>query len=156
MITQAIKNWLRKLFAWWPWKEAPADSYAQASVNVNLGGTQESLLRTTNEGSIPQTGISSVAVEQGRDGNYPDDKRLTGDERSGRPVPPQASPHNEHPRTNDTTSDALSQTNHRSENQANLSFEQRLVFLKYLYHRGTINEGFEANHIPEQYRKRRQ
>src|SRR6266702_4190410 len=64
MITQTLKSWLHKLFAWWPWKSAPATGYSQAQPNGNMGTAQETVWRTMVEGPLPQAGMMSVAVEQ--------------------------------------------------------------------------------------------
>jgi len=64
MITQGIKRWLYKLFAWWPWKQTPETSYQQAVSNLNMSMAQETMARIV-DGSLPQPGsITSVVVEQ--------------------------------------------------------------------------------------------
>src|SRR5258707_795847 len=54
MITQAIKRWWRKLWAWLPWRNASPTTYTETVTNLNQGTTQESLWRTTMDGPLPQ------------------------------------------------------------------------------------------------------
>src|SRR5438477_8047068 len=60
MITQAIKNWLRKLFAWWPWKQSTEIEHAHAASPFNKGTTQGAISRSAIDGSAsqPQPGIA--------------------------------------------------------------------------------------------------
>src|SRR5947209_5593139 len=60
MVTQAIKNWLRKLFAWWPWKQSTEIEHAHAASPLNKGTTQGTVSRSTIDGvaSQPQPGIA--------------------------------------------------------------------------------------------------
>jgi hypothetical protein len=127
MLTQAIKRWLHRLFAWWPWKRSPETNYTQVSGTLNMSATQEAAFRTTVDGSVAQPGITSVVVEQ------------TGSEtlsETPRPSPAEAS-------------DKMIYSD--AEKPSSTS-EQRLEFLQYLVRRGIVNEGFEQGKVPEQYR----
>jgi hypothetical protein len=54
MITQTIKEWLHKLFAWWPWKQStPIESQHVASV-VAHGPGPENTSRLRGEYAVPQ------------------------------------------------------------------------------------------------------
>jgi len=137
MITQALKRWLQKLFAWWPWKSAPATGYSQAVRNT--GAAQETVWRTTMEGPLPQAGMMSVAVEQ--DEAVPEQGWLlaSAEERSAQPVSSTA----EH--SESTTGDLSAPSP---------TFEQQLAFLHYLVKRGLVNEGFAEGQVPKQYRRK--
>jgi hypothetical protein len=140
MITQALKRWLQKLFAWWPWKSAPATGYSQAVRNT--GAAQETVWRTTMEGPLPQAGMMSVAVEQ--DEAVPEQGWLlaSAEERSERPAQPVSSTA-EH--SESTTGDLSAPSP---------TFEQQLAFLHYLVKRGLVNEGFAEGQVPKQYRRK--
>jgi hypothetical protein len=139
MITQALKRWLQKLFAWWPWKSTPATGYSQAV--RNSGTTQETVWRTTMEGPLPQAGMMSVAVEQ--DEAVPEQGWMLAstEDHTERPVQP-VSPTAEHSGSPGELS-APSPT-----------FEQQLEFLHYLVKRGLVNEGFTEGQVPKQYRRK--
>src|SRR5215469_5743580 len=64
MITQTIKNWLRHLFAWWPWKRTATTAYVLPRRNGAMGISQEHLWSVSGDESLPQTGARSVVVEQ--------------------------------------------------------------------------------------------
>ncbi len=151
MITQKIKRWLNRLFAWWPWKRSPETSYAQAISNMNPGLTLDSMLRNTVDGPIPQTGNTSVAVEQGNE-DIPESSRPTAEERSEPLL-------SSHPFLPEETPNLLSSPAKKenlpdiSTSQPSPTPEQKLAFLQYLVKRGLINEGFSAEQIPRQYKK---
>src|ERR1700726_735344 len=58
MITQAIKRWLRNMFAWWPWKQTPPVTYEQASGPLSVGTTPEGISLSSVEGTTPQASIT--------------------------------------------------------------------------------------------------
>jgi hypothetical protein len=152
MITQAIKSWLDKLFAWWPWKRSPETNYAQAVSNLNPGVMQESLLRNTVDGPLPQTGNASVAVEQGRGEDIPESSRPTSEERPEQVVSSYSPLADENPDTaHSPTVEAM-----KASSKAEVlppSPEQKLAFLHYLVKRGIVNEGFNEGQVPKQYKK---
>ena len=152
MITQSIKQWLNKLFAWWPWKRSPETSYTQAVSNLNTSVTQDSMLRTTVDGPLPQTGNTSVAVEQGRGEEIPESSRPTTEERPEQVVSSHPSP------AEDTFSprhppEALKESSKVEAPPPTPTPEQKLAFLQYLVKRGIVNEGFGEGQVPRQYKK---
>ena len=56
-LTQAIKNWLHKMFAWWPWKQSTQIEFSPFANSINTGATQETLSKSMTDGIAPQTGI---------------------------------------------------------------------------------------------------
>src|SRR5437016_7258973 len=56
-LTQAIKNWLHKMFAWWPWKQSTQIEYSPFANSINKGTTHETLSKSMTDGIVPQTGI---------------------------------------------------------------------------------------------------
>ena len=154
MITQAIKRWLYKLFAWWPWKSAPATGYSQALTNGNLGSAQETVWRTTMDGPLPQAGMMSVAVEQDEVDTIPDPGWLSPENLPERLVQPSSPTSAEH---NDPTHLSLVDNPSLSTDNASPpppTFEQQLAFLQYLVKRGLVNEGFSEGQVPKQYRRK--
>ncbi|HEY4387270.1 MAG TPA: hypothetical protein VGN34_22670 [Ktedonobacteraceae bacterium] len=149
MITQGIKRWLYRLFAWWPWKQTPVTNYTQAVSNANTGMTQEMMIRTV-DGLLPQSGITSVVIEQEREGYTPEANHSTNEDRTGRPVPSLST--EEQTAQTQQPNNPISQE-HSVGDKVDPTLEQKLAFLKYLIHRGQINEGFEEGQTPEQYRK---
>jgi hypothetical protein len=148
MITQAIKQWLHKLFAWWPWRKSVENDYSQPVGNVNLGAAQESMWRSMYDGPVPQTGMTSVVVEQGRDGAPEAADWSPAEEYLVQPPQP--------PAEESTNSAPLSSADPFQETQTSKgekpapspTFEQRLVFLRYMVKRGLINEGFAEGQDP--------
>ena len=163
MVTQAIKNWLGKLFSWWPWKQPTPIEHAHVARPLNKGTSLEAISRSAIDGAAPQSQPGIVqrlsTIEE-----WP--------ERFVKPVsqspPPPAS--SELPETpfpgaltspidkgkdgsinrppTDKAADIFS-----SEVSSTPTFEHQLQFLHYLVKRGIVNEGFEEGKVPEQYRK---
>jgi hypothetical protein len=159
MIIQTIKAWLNKLFAWWPWKRAPAPKYPQAASQVSKGITQEQIWRAVREGPMPQSGVRSVVVEHGVGPNSLDTQPqpLVGDELSGRMSPPAM--YDEQPAMSRPLSgatgkdiDILSEAGQIPE----IEYEQQLGFLRYLVQQGVINEGFAEGQVPVQYQSKQE
>jgi hypothetical protein len=134
MITQAIKRWLRNMFAWWPWKYTPPETYRQANaVPPGMNTSQEGISRSAVEGSTAQTSITP--------------RLSTIEERPEHPILPQR------PAANDLTGTPASPslpspTDSAAEpGNSNASLaptpQQRLEFLRYLVERGIVNEGQE-------------
>lgn len=165
MISQAIKRWLRKLFAWWSGTEPEAD-YAHAVSIVNKSATQESSLRTFVDGSTSQPGITSIAVEHAEDAILSETNRPLPlpEERSEHPVtppsppaPPQLAASTEQSNASRTMSTeagkepiAVSREDH---SPTHPTTTQQLEFLRYLVRRGLVNEGFATGQEPEQYKQ---
>ncbi|HLZ61937.1 MAG TPA: hypothetical protein VKR06_33755 [Ktedonosporobacter sp.] len=152
MGTQAIKRWLYKLFSWWPWKHSPEGGYPQVVSNVNQG---QGPLWQAN-GSMPQPGMASVVVEQGREEKNPETSRSTIDERSDR-ITQQKSPAAEENANTSLTSLPFTEgiTSRGESPPPAPTQEQQLAFLQYLVRRGLVNEGFAEGQTPEQYRRKR-
>jgi hypothetical protein len=155
MITQTIKRWLDKMFAWWPWRRAPQSAYPQAVTNANTGSAQDSLWHPSASGPLPQPGIMSVAVEQEKDDAIPKSGWSPPEDRSERLAPLSQpitgqSTDKMHPSKVNPSKEALS----APDEVATPTFEQHLAFLHYLVKRGIVNEGFTRDQIPKQYRRK--
>ncbi len=126
MITQAIKEWFRKVFAWWPWKQSPFIEYEHVTSATARGSTPETTLRASKEETVPQAGVTPrrFPLENRRE-------RLI-QPRSETPGVPPLSPPASFPSTDTEPENAP-------------MVRQRLEFLRYLIRRGIVNEGFENN-----------
>lgn len=163
MVTQAMKTWLRKLFAWWPWKQSTKVEHAHAASPLNKGTTQGAISRSAIDGgaSQPQSGIaqrlSTIEEWPERFVQPPSPPLLPP------PVsPPAASEVPETPLPPPLTSSADKGADIFSSDVPSTptpmpgrapTAEQQLEFLHYLVKRGIVNEGFEEGKIPEQYRR---
>ncbi|HEU5381466.1 MAG TPA: hypothetical protein VFV38_39090 [Ktedonobacteraceae bacterium] len=129
MITQVIKEWLRKAFAWWPWKQTASIEYQHVASSVAWGSTAEAHSWSTREGTVPQPGTT------------PRLSTLEGRLPQPRPeeFPPSAPP----------TSLAGADMERTKDPEGVLSPtptpQQRLEFLRYLVQRGIVNEGFQRD-----------
>jgi hypothetical protein len=137
MITQAIKRWLRNMFAWWPWKHTPPAEYWQASGPLGMNTSQEGTTLSAVEGTTPQANITP--------------RLSTIEERPDRTISAHIPP------TNDTTEtprppslrspvDITTEPGNDDASPAVPSTptpQQRLEFLRYLVKRGIVNEGQE-------------
>jgi len=152
MITQALKRWLDKLFSWWPWKRSSRSDFSQPVNNLNLSSTQDSLWNTLSEGPIPQLGITSVVVEQERDG-----APLTNEQPTSEESVMQQHPHATTEGSASPSAPSLVDTTSSGQNQLSSmpTFEQKLHFLRYLVHQGIVNEGFVDGHTPRQYKRKK-
>jgi hypothetical protein len=153
MTTQAIKRWLGRLFAWWPWRKLPVTGYAQTASSGNKGPIQEPGWRTTVEGASPQPGITSVAVDHGNDESMLEGSRSVLED----PQETMKASHQPSAGENTNTTYATSQSTDHSQRDVTApppTAEQRLAFMRYLAQRGLINEGFAEGQIPEQYKKK--
>lgn len=131
MLTQAIKGWLQKVFAWWPWKQSTPIEYPRVST-VTRGPTPETTLRATREGIIPQAGVTP--------------RRFPLEGRAER----MAHPRSEAPDLPALLSSAPFAGLDAESTEASAGMRehvpttrQRLEFLRYLVQRGIVNEGFE-------------
>jgi hypothetical protein len=151
MITQALKRWLDKLFSWWPWKRSSRSEFSQPINNLSLSSTQDSLRNTMPEGPIQQLGITSVVVEQERGDTSLTNEQPTSEEslmqQPHATIEGSISP--SAPSLVDTTNFAQGQLSSTS------TFEQNLLFLRYLVHQGIVNEGFVDGNTPRQYKRRK-
>jgi hypothetical protein len=155
MITQTIKQWLNKLLAWWPWKQSPETHYAH-TLNLHQAALQEKMWHTTADGPTPQSGVTSVAVEQAREDVSLDANRTTIEgqvERASQTHSPLADekPTIPHPPLGEVAKDTATPSGESI--SSSLTDGQPLIFLRYLVKRGLVNEGFAEGQVPEQYRK---
>ena len=137
MITQAIKRWLRSMFAWWPWKQTPPVADRQKSGQLGVGTTPDGISLSAVEGTTPQANITP--------------RLSTIEERPDRTISAHIPP------TNDTTEtprppslrspvDITTEPGNDDASPAVPSTptpQQRLEFLRYLVKRGIVNEGQE-------------
>ena len=151
MFMQAVKRWLDKLFAWWPWKLRPEPPYMQATRNVNPGNTQETFWQTLPDGTEPWTGSTSIAIEH-------EDNKHTGQppQLSSSQQGPDSTP--QPPRENSSipplpASPAFDMSGEESESIFTIQEAQHLGALSLLVRRGAVNEGFSESRMPEQYKR---
>jgi hypothetical protein len=175
MITQAIKRWLHKMFAWWPWKSSPETEYIPVASSLNKGiaqdgrdsqGIHDAMSWSTTEGVTPQSGIAPLIFGQGEIGRstfgeWPErvvQSSPLSNEKAEPPLP--LLPTN--PPVEQAIDNGMSGTSGTS-TSAKAVFsdipptptpEQQLEFLSYLVRRGLVNEGFPEGQVPDQYRKK--
>jgi hypothetical protein len=139
MLTQTIKSWLHKMFAWWPCKQSTNIKHSNAAKPLNKGTTKESLSRSTIDGSVPQTGSASClsTIEQWPERVVQSDFQPAG-ELSETALPPPSTPPVEMTKEPQNHADDVSVVLQPSP-------QQRLEFLQYLIRRGIVNEGFEED-----------
>ncbi len=137
-LTQAIKNWLHKMFAWWPWKQSTQIEYSPYANSINKGTTQEALSKSMTDDIVPQTGIVPrlstikewpervVQTDITAKNELTETPSLASSE-DGEPMKKSATPADETP----------------AGVQPSPSTQQRLEFLQYLIKRGIVNEGVE-------------
>src|SRR6266700_1359840 len=65
MITEAIKRWLEKLFAWFSGKSVAENAYASTASPLTKSVAQESIGRSTSDSVTPQPGAAPRIVGQG-------------------------------------------------------------------------------------------
>jgi len=156
MITQAIKHWMSKLFAWWPWRKSSDTSYVQTVSNLKKNAAQEALWRAAADGPGPHPSVTSVVIEQGRSEAPPSTDRPAIDEHAEQAAQSSPSLIEESAPPSQPPSKELPQGHAPSAEDSPApapTFEQRLVFLRHLVKRGVINEGFAEGKVPDQYKK---
>ena len=129
-LTQAIKNWLHKMFAWWPWKQSTQIEYSYYANSINKETTQESLSKSITDGITPQAGILP--------------RLSTMEEWPERVVQSDLTVKNELTET-PSLSSTPSGDRTSAGAQTSPSPQQRLEFLQYLIKRGIVNEGVEKD-----------
>ena len=129
-LTQAIKNWLHKLFARWPWKQSTQIEYSYYANPINNGTTQETSSKSITDGIAPQAGILP--------------RLSTIEEWPESVVQSDLTAKNE---LSETTSLSATSSGDRTSagGQTSPSPQQRLEFLQYLIKRGIVNEGVEED-----------
>jgi len=137
-LTHAIKNWLHKMFAWWPWKQSTQIEYSPFANSINKGTTQETLSTSMTDSIAPQTGIvprlstikewpERVVQTDITAKNELTETSSLASSGDGEPMKKSATPADETP----------------AGVQTSPSTQQRLEFLQYLIKRGIVNEGVE-------------
>jgi len=137
MITQAMKNWFRRAFAWWPWKQSAQVAYPRMSGPLNAVVPSEGVAHSSIDGTAPQTSATP--------------RLSTLEERPGyiSPVPSNNDPATSHPSLLPTSVDMpvtptdLLQDAPSTAEALSPTPQQRLEFLRYLVKRGLVNEGHE-------------
>jgi len=139
-LTQTIKNWLHKMFAWWPWKQSTQFEYSNAVNPLNKGIIQDTLSRSTNEGIATQTGIVPrfSTVEEWPERIVQSDFPAADEFAETSSLSSAPSSDGETIKASATRADGTF-----AEAQTSPSPQQRLEFLRYLIKRGIVNEGFE-------------
>lgn len=128
MITQAIKGWLQKMFAWWPWKQSTPVECQPVAGAVIWNPTPETPFRSTQDGLLPQTGtVPRLSTVEDRS------ERLL--QPRTEELPPAVTPSS----VTECASTSTSTSQHMP------TVQQRLEFLRYLIQRGIVNEGFEKD-----------
>jgi hypothetical protein len=137
-LTQAITNWLHKMFAWWPWKKSTQIEYAPYSSSINTGSAQETLSKSINDGIVSQTGIAPrlSTIQEWPERVVQTD--VTAKNELPETLPPGSSG-DEEPIKKSTMPVDETPTGV----QTSPSTQQRLEFLQYLIKRGIVNEGSE-------------
>ena len=148
MITQAIKQWLHKLFAWWPWQSSTKTEYLHTAGSLNKGAAQEMTARSTIDGVAPRRSTieewperivqpSPPLLEERAETTFPS-------------LPPPPTEKVKEFRTGEASASSISSTDEINRVPTG---ERQLEFLRYLVKRGILNEGFEERTVPDQYRK---
>ncbi|HXR66083.1 MAG TPA: hypothetical protein VN729_09170 [Ktedonobacteraceae bacterium] len=132
MITQAIKDWLHKMFAWWPWKKSTPLEYQYVASAVTSGSAPETSFWVSKEGTVPQAGATP--------------RRFTLENRAERlaqlrpdalDLPPLS------PQVAALKADVEAMDDYGESSPHAPTAQQRLEFLRYLVQQGIVNEGFE-------------
>ncbi len=139
MLTQTIKSWLHKMFAWWPWKGPAKIEHSHAAKPLNKGTTKESLSRSTIDGPVPQAGSASClsTIKEWPERVVQSDIQAAG-ELTETALPPPSTPPVEMTKEPPTHTDEVPAVIQPSP-------QQRLEFLQYLIKRGIVNEGLEED-----------
>ena len=141
MITQAIKQWLHKLFARWPWQPSTKTAYLHTTGSLNKGAAQEMTARSTSDGVAPRR---STIEEWPERIVQPSPPLL--EERAETTIPALPPPPIEkvkEVRIGEASASSISPTPRA---------ERQLEFLHYLVKRGIVNEGFAEGTTPDQYK----
>ena len=148
MITQAIKQWLRKLFAWWPWQQPAKTEDVQTTGSLNTGAAQEMTARSTIDGVAPRRSTTEEWPERIV---QPSPPVLEGRAETTFTSPPLPLPTPSIEKARETSTGEASAFSISPTPRA----ERQLEFLRYLVKRGIVNEGFAEEEIPDQYRQQK-
>ncbi len=146
MLMQAIKHWLEKMFAWWPWRLPAKAENPPTLSTLNKGGAQNAALlsRTPVDEIAPKP---EVAPCRSTTEEWPEHAETPSFPSSPAPLP---TPPLEKARE---TLANTGETSSASGASSAATPEQHLAFLHYLVKRGIVNEGFAEDKIPQQYKK---
>lgn len=137
-LTQAISNWFRKMFAWWPWRQSTQIEYTPHFTSLNKGTTQESMSKSIHESITPQTGIAPrLSTIQG----FPE--RVVQTDVPAKDEFPEIALPDSLAIGESMKKPAIPENDIPAHMQASPSPQQRLEFLQYLVKRGIVNEGFD-------------
>lgn len=132
MITQAMKNWFHRAFAWWPWRQAAQDEDPHMSGPLKAVVPTEGIAHSSIDGTAPQTSstprLSTMEERPGYISQTPLPPNIDPAMPPLSPLPKQVESSQDVPQPADTLSPTP---------------EQRLEFLRYLVQRGLVNEGHE-------------
>ena|SRR5579864_7248375 len=142
MITQAIKQWLHKLFAWWPWQPSTKTEFLHTTSSLNKEAAQEMTARSTIDGVTPRRSTIEEWPERIVQPSPPLLEERT--ETTFPSLPPPPTEKVKEVGIGEASASSISPT---------LRAERQLEFLSYLVKRGIVNEGFAEGTIPDQYRK---
>ena len=123
-----------------------------------MGISQEQLWRAPGDGSLPQAGVTSVAVEQGSNDATPEATlplRPSSVEHADTITQPLPIKDTSPPPLDDKTLEKAKSSEVPLDQEIKPTPEQHMGFLQYLISRGLINEGFDEGKIPEQYSKKK-
>jgi hypothetical protein len=166
MITQKLKQWLSHLFAWWPWKHASPNRYAQSSDISNRNSIQDTIWYATIDGPESYPGTISIVIDESVDGYILESDSLTDDDTTDpniavppivwheETLPPLRSEQTKYnPNTKKPENPLPSTTQKLDSTQDSPTFSQneqrRLAFLRYMIQQGTINE-YDQHETPRQ------
>ena len=137
-LTQAITNWLHKMFAWWPWKKSTQIEYSPYSSSIITGTSQETISKSMNDSIASQTGITPrlSTIQEWPERVVQTD--VTAKNELPEMLPPVSSGNEEPIKKSIMSVDETS-----AGMQTSPSTQQRLEFLQYLIKRGIVNEGSE-------------
>ena len=137
-LTHAIKNWLHKMFAWWPWKQSTQIEYSPFANSINKGTTQETLSKSMTDSIAPQTGIvPRLSTIQ----EWPE--RVVQTDVTAKNELPETLPPGSSGDEEPIKKSAMPVDETPTGVQTSPSTQQRLEFLQYLVKRGIVNEGSE-------------
>lgn len=142
---QTLKQWLRSLFAWWPWKKpVPTDCTQMVSNLSSTLSPQDVNGHASRDAVAPQPGVTSVAIEHAD--NDPSEANLLAREEHPEHTSPSRS-------LSLPSGPAKGRLKKQEQSPPLTPEQQHLEFLRYLLARGLLNEGFEEGQVPDQYRR---
>lgn len=153
MLTQAIKRWFHRMFAWWPRSKATEVTYVEAAAIPYRESTQGTISHATIDGTTNQTSSSTVQPKTGEwtTEQYILPPNVNEAPEIYRPVYPRPQA-DKAPEAREEIQNNSPEQNKTPSQSRLTSTQEQLEFLYYLVKNGVINEGFDQGEIPEQYR----